>query len=232
MTTAILFDVDGTLVDTPAGMTRVLSTVVAEHGRTVSDAQLRRTIGRPLTASFAGLLGLDPGDPVVDRAADRARRLFTETVIPVADELVLPGVRELLDALRAAGHPLAVVTSKVRPSTVELLDATGLLEVFDTLACHGMVARGKPHADLALLAASALDTPPQQCVVVGDAVDDIRMANAAGMVSYGVSTGVATRCELVLAGARAVPTDPAGLRSVLLPGAPAPVPALPASLRK
>ncbi|WP_329107636.1 HAD family hydrolase [Micromonospora sp. NBC_01699] len=226
MTTAILFDVDGTLVDTPGGMTTVLRMVVAEHGRSATDNQLRRTVGRPLTASFATLLGLPVDHREVDRAANRARELFTETVIPSASRLVFPGVPELLAALRDHGHPLAVVTSKVRPSAIELLTATGLLDAFDTLACHGMAERGKPHPDLALLAADALGVPPAHCVVVGDALDDIRMANAAGMTSFGVTTGVSSRAELLLAGARAVYGGPATLGPALLPDEPAfrPVP--------
>ncbi|WBB73436.1 HAD family hydrolase [Micromonospora sp. WMMD1128] len=216
MTTAILFDVDGTLVDTPAGMADVLHAVVAEHGRTATDEQVRRTIGRPLAASLAGLLARPADHPEVERAVDRARELFTETVVPNAAKLVFPGVPELLTTLRARGHPLAVVTSKVRPSAIELLTATGLLDAFDCLSCHGMAARGKPHADLALLAADTLGVPPARCVVVGDAVDDVRMANAAGMVPFGVTTGVANRVELLLAGARAVFTSPATLGPALL----------------
>nr|MDT0659141.1 HAD family hydrolase [Micromonospora sp. DSM 115978] len=216
MTTAILFDVDGTLVDTPGGMTTVLRAVVAEHGRTSTDEKLRRTVGRPLAASFATLLGLPADHPEVERAANRARELFTETVIPSAASLVFPGVPELLATLRDRGHPLAVVTSKIRPSAIELLTATGLLDAFDMLSCQGMAERGKPHADLALLAANALGVPPARCVVVGDAVDDIRMANAAGMAPFGVTTGVASRVELLLAGARAVFAGPATLGPALL----------------
>ncbi|WBB79876.1 HAD family hydrolase [Micromonospora sp. WMMD882] len=216
MTTAILFDVDGTLVDTPAGMTTVLRTVVTEHGRSATDEQIRRTVGRPLTASCATLLALPADHPDVARAADRVRELFTETVIPSAARLVFPGVPELLAELRDRGHPLGVVTSKVRRSAVELLAATGLLDAFDTLSCHGMAERGKPHADLALLAADALGAPPARCVVVGDAVDDVRMANSAGMAAFGVTTGVATRIELLLAGARAVFAGPVALRAALL----------------
>ncbi|TDB94832.1 HAD family hydrolase [Micromonospora fluostatini] len=216
MTTAILFDVDGTLVDTPGGMTTVLRAVVTEHGRTATDEQLRRTVGRPLAASFATLLAVPADHPEVARAANRARELFTETVIPTAARLVFPGVPELLATLRDRGHPLGVVTSKVRPSAVELLAATGLLDAFDTLACHGMTERGKPHADLALLAADALGVPPARCIVVGDAVDDVRMANAAGMTAFGVTTGVASRIELLLAGAGAVFTGPATLGPALL----------------
>ena len=202
--TALLFDIDGTLVDTPAGMTRVLRAVVEERGRPVEEQRLRQTVGRPLVASFSTLLDLPADDPAVARAADRARELFTELVIPNATELVYPGVPELLATLRVRGYRIAAVTSKIQRSAVELLTATGLLDAFDTLACHGMAGRGKPYPDLALLAASELAVPAGRCAVIGDAVDDMAMAVAAGMDPLGVTTGVASHDELTAAGARAV----------------------------
>ncbi|PRY35763.1 HAD family hydrolase [Umezawaea tangerina] len=214
---AVLFDVDGTLVDTPGGMLGVLRAVLEESGHAVADDLVRRTIGRPLAASFAGLLFLPEDHPDVAHAVTRARALFTETVIPSAADLVFPGIPELLAELRAQGRPLAVVTSKVRPSAVELLGAAGLLDAFDTLSCHGMADRGKPHADLALLAAGALGVPPRRCVVVGDAVDDVRMASAAGMDACGVDFGVATRAELVAAGASRVVGSVAELHDAVAP---------------
>ncbi len=217
MSTAVLFDVDGTLVDTPAGMTLVLRQVVAEYGGATDEARLRATVGRPLVASLALLLGLPSAHADAERAADRARELFTELVIPSARDLVLPGVPELLDGLRETGRPVAVVTSKVHRSAVELLEAAGLLSHFDVLACHGMVDRGKPHPDLALLAADRLGVAPADCVVVGDAVDDMAMARAAGMTALGVATGVATTDELLAAGAGAVHADAVRLGEALLP---------------
>jgi phosphoglycolate phosphatase len=141
--------------------------------------------------------------------------LFTELVIPRATELVFPGIPELLAELRAQGTELAVVTSKVHRSAVELLDATGLRGNFDVLSCHGMAPRGKPHADLALLASNELKVPPESCLVVGDAVDDVRMAREAGMTAHGVDFGVATRRELLDAGAHTVSGSVSELRRTL-----------------
>ncbi|MBB0242796.1 HAD-IA family hydrolase [Streptomyces alkaliphilus] len=213
---AVLFDLDGTLVDTPAGMAEVLTTVVRETGREPDESALRATIGRPLATSLAILLDTaSTGDPDVTRAAERARTLFTEQVIPRAPELVFPGVPALLAELRDRGVTLAVVTSKVHSSAVELLDAAGLLGAFDTLSCHGMTPRGKPSPDLALLAAAELKVPAGRCLVVGDAVDDIRMAHRAGMAAYGVGYGVAGHDRLLNAGARAVAGTTTELRDAL-----------------
>jgi phosphoglycolate phosphatase len=199
--TAVLFDMDGTLIDTPAGILRVLNEVLTEAGMSVPDNQVRATIGRPLVASFASLLTLPDNHPDVAHAVTRFRQMFTDVVIPNATKLVFPGVLELLAGLRAQGRALAVVTSKIRRSAEELLSAAGLLDSFDVIVCHDMAERGKPHPDLALLAATELRKSTGQCVVVGDAVDDVRMAVAAGIAAYGVSYGVASRKELEEGGA-------------------------------
>ncbi|MFP8883440.1 HAD family hydrolase [Streptomyces mangrovi] len=223
--TAVLFDVDGTLVDTPGGMASVLDTVVRETGREVDRERLRATVGRPLAASFATLLELPGEHEEVARAVERARRLFTETVIPSAADLVFPGVPEMLAELRGRGLPLAVVTSKIRRSAVELLEAAGLLDSFDTLSCHGMAPRGKPAPDLALLACGELGVPAGSCLVVGDAVDDMRMARGAGMEALGVGFGVATRPQLMDAGALSVSGSVGELHAALSAAtAPTPLP--------
>ncbi|MFI1567924.1 HAD family hydrolase [Streptomyces sp. NPDC020490] len=71
-------------------------------------------------------------------------------------------------------------------------------------SCATVWPRGKPHPGLALLAARQLGRAPEECLVVGDAVDDMRMAHAAGMGAIGVSNGVATAGQLLDAGARVV----------------------------
>lgn len=213
---AVLFDMDGTLIDTPNGIVRVYRMVLAELGLPEPDeAVVRSTIGRPLVAALGTLLGLPGDDERVAAAVARFRALFTEHVVPGAGELVFPGVADLLGALRRDGVPIAVVTSKVRRSAVEMLEAAGLLAEFDAVVCHGMAERGKPHPDLALLAAAELGVDPAGCVVVGDAVDDVLMAVSAGMTAVGVDFGVATADELRAAGADRVVSDCAGLDRIL-----------------
>ncbi|WP_105971357.1 HAD family hydrolase [Streptomyces geranii] len=203
--TAVLFDLDGTLLDTPGAIVSVLDKVLAESGRPVpSPERVRATVGRPLAAVFAELLELEQEHGEVERSVARFRELFREDVVPGARSLIFPGVPELLERLRAQGLALAIVTSKIRPSALELLEPAGLVHHFDAVVCHGMAPRGKPHPDLALLAARELGREPGDCVVVGDAVDDMRMAGAAGMRALGVAYGVATAGQLTSAGAESV----------------------------
>lgn len=215
MIPAVLFDLDGTLVDTPSGIVRVFEQVLAEDGRVATDADIRATVGRPLDASFGVLLDLPVDAAVVARAVTRFRDLFRTTVVPGARELVFPGVPGLLAGLRAAGHQLAIVTSKVETSAREILTSAGLMDEFDVIVCHGMAPLGKPNPDLALLAADRLGRAPGECLVVGDSVDDVRMAVAAGMPAIGVTCGVCGRDQLRRAGAAAVVDSTAEIPTVL-----------------
>ncbi|OCC08644.1 HAD family hydrolase [Streptomyces sp. PTY087I2] len=199
---AILFDLDGTLLDTPGAIAGTLHRVLAETGHgEVPDERVRATVGRPLTAVFADLTGSPEGSAQVAEAVSLFRELFRRTVVPEAAALVFPGIPELLRTLRRSGYRTAVVTSKIRPSAMELLEPASLVDQFDAIVCHGMAERGKPHPDLALLTAERLGTPARLCTVVGDAVDDMRMAVGADMRAIGVTYGVASARQLAASGA-------------------------------
>lgn len=215
MIPAVLFDLDGTLIDTPAGITMVYNEVLAEDGRTAPETVIRATIGRPLDAAFSVLLGLPADAAEVARGVARFRELFRDTVVPNARELVFPGIPAVLARLRGAGHPLAIVTSKVETSAREILASAGMVDEFDVIVCHGMARRGKPDPDLALLAAERLGRSPEGCVVVGDSVDDVRMAVGAGMRVIGVGYGVAKPDQLWAAGADTVAGSPSELSTIL-----------------
>ena len=128
MSPAILFDLDGTLIDTPAGITRVYHEVLAEDGRTAPETVIRATIGRPLDAAFGVLLGLPADSAEVARGVTRFRELFRDEVVPNARELIFPGIPAMLARLRGGGHPLAIVTSKVETSAREILGAAGMVD--------------------------------------------------------------------------------------------------------
>jgi phosphoglycolate phosphatase len=215
MIPAILFDLDGTLIDTPSGIVRVFEEVLAQDGRVVAETDIRATVGRPLDASFGVLLDLPADSAAVARAVTRFRDVFRTRVVPGARELVFPGVPALLTRLRAAGHQLAIVTSKVETSAREILTSAGLMDEFEVIVCHGMAPLGKPNPDLALLAADRLGRSPGECVVVGDSVDDVRMALAAGMPVIGVACGVSGPGQLRDAGAVTVVDDTAEIPTVL-----------------
>ncbi|MEU2421125.1 HAD family hydrolase [Streptomyces sp. NPDC007851] len=207
MTSVFIFDIDGTLADTPTAIAELIGDVVRGFGARPRHQDVLATVGKPLEASLAGLLGAGVHDTVTAQAAARYRRRFAEDVLSRGPALLLPGVAEGLDRMRAAGHQLAVATSKIHASAHALLDATRILDKFDTVVCHDMVEHGKPHPDMALRVLSELGALPSQSWYVGDTVTDMAMARAAGLRSVAVSYGVDSAPALTAAGADHVAAD-------------------------
>jgi phosphoglycolate phosphatase len=201
---AIVFDLDGVLVDTPGTIADLLVEVLAELDCRVERDHVLRTIGRPLEPSLAGLLGHKVDDPMVARAVGRYRERFLDTVAERGPLLLHAGVADGLDRLADGGMPVAVGTSKVLRTATAVLEATGIATHFPVVVTFDMVANGKPHPDTGLLAAELLGVPASACGYVGDALGDVAMAKAAGMGPIGVSYGVAGAHELAAAGAEAV----------------------------
>ncbi len=206
---AVLFDLDGTLVDTPALLLESFGTVCGARGVQIDRIFARSLIGKPLDILFPLLLPKADEQTLGSAIAD-FRAHFAAAALPRAQSIVFPGMDELLGSLRSKGILLGVVTSKITASAVELLDASGLSVHFSTVVGHDLAAAGKPAPDLAWLAAERLDVPSGEIVVVGDSVDDVGMALGANMTPVGVTWGVSAGAALSIAGALdVVPTVPA-----------------------
>lgn len=197
----VIFDLDGTLADTPDAIAAILVRILADRGVPVEKATARRFVGRPLEPSLAHLLGRAPDDPDVGSAAREYHKLFREYVEGNVGTLAYPGVGDGLGALRDGGRLLAVATSKPRRAAERMLQLMELADAFAAVAGDDTVPEGKPHPGMALYLAGRLGLEPAECVVVGDGVADIAMGKAAGMRAVGVTYGVATAGELVDAGA-------------------------------
>lgn len=196
---AIVFDLDGTVADTPELITDIMADILTELGVAADRAAIRATIGTPLVASFTRLIG--ENDPRVAEAAVTYRARFDIRAKERGTALLFPGVVDGLTRLRAAGVRCSIGTSKANAAASLVLDVCGISEFFETVVGFDDVANGKPAPDTALLAARRLDVEPARCLVVGDAVGDIGMGVSAGMRALGVSYGVATTADLRAAGA-------------------------------
>ncbi|MFG1699560.1 HAD family hydrolase [Nonomuraea sp. NPDC049309] len=195
-----VFDLDGTLVDTPRAIVETFTAAFgALNAPAPAPAAIRATIGLPLQRAFGGLLGADPDGDLVTEAIRHYQRLFKETVLPRARELVFPGVAEGLAELRARGSVLAVATSKVSASAEALLRASRLREEFALVVGADQVTRPKPDPESGLLVLRTLGVPARRAVMVGDTSHDIHMASAAGMRSIAVTYGVHSTDELAAA---------------------------------
>jgi HAD superfamily hydrolase (TIGR01509 family) len=178
---AVLLDMDGTLLDTERAYQASLTAALDAFGYPDATTMYHAMIGIPLADCQAMLRARYGEDfPLADfnSALDaRSDEIFREG-LPLK-----PGTIELLDALREAGCPFAVVTSSSRQTAEQHLTLGGIRARFDTILTCDDVARGKPHPDLYLLAAERLGVRPQACVAIEDSNPGIAAAHAAGSIA-------------------------------------------------
>jgi len=207
----VLFDLDGTLVDSVPGIWSSIRVAAAELGLPApTEGQLRSMVGPPLEDGFAAAFGLT-GDDVV-RAVAAYRAHYTAGAL--LQGTVYDGVPELLDGLRAEGAVLAVATSKPEPFAVRILAHTGLLPRFASV--HGATLDGRVrHKDQVVGAALAAHPDGERPVLVGDRSHDVLGAAAHGLPCIGAGWGPALPGELAAAGAAAVAASPGEVRAAL-----------------
>ena len=208
----VLFDLDGTLVDSTPGIWASIRVAAAELGLPEpAPGQLRAMVGPPLEEGFAGAFGLLPDD--VARAVAAYRAHYTAGAM--FDAAVYPGVPELLARLRADGATLAVATSKPEPFAVRILDHVGLLPAFASV--HGATLDGRVrHKDQVVAAALAAHPDGERPVLVGDRSHDVLGARAHGLPCVGAGWGPAPPGELAAAGAAAVAAAPEEVPDLLV----------------
>ncbi|WP_448614452.1 HAD hydrolase-like protein [Modestobacter sp. URMC 112] len=211
MSRLVLFDLDGTLVDSVPGIWASIRVAAAELGlpEPTTD-QLRSMVGPPLWEGFAAAFGLAGED--VERAVQVYRRHYAGGAMYQA--VVYPGVPELLAGLRSAGATLAVATSKPAEFAVRILTHVGLLGEFATV--HGATFDGRVrHKEQVVSAALAAHPDGERPVLVGDRAQDVVGARVHGLPCIGAGWGPAPAGELVEAGAAVVAATPADVPAAL-----------------
>ena len=197
---ALLFDLDGTLVDTVYAHVLAWQGALGEMGVAVDSYRLHRHVGSSgkLIVRFAQReAGRQLSAEQVETVLRRHSELFHQ-IVPRPRPL--PGAVEVFRALRDAGIPHAIATASYRPIIDSSLDAVGVGP--DAVVVEGKgELHGKPEPDLFLASRKQLGVETQDCIVVGDAVWDHVAARRAGMVSVGVLTGGYGEEELYHAGA-------------------------------
>jgi phosphoglycolate phosphatase len=197
MTRLVVFDLDGTLVDTPRAIVETFTAAFGALGVPVQEASaIRATIGLPLEQAFGTLMGTASDDPRVALGMEQYQRFFKELVLPNARALCFPGVADGLAALAGQGIALAVATSKFYRSADALLTAAGLRDRFDLVLGADQVTRPKPHPEMGETILRDLGVAAEEAVMVGDTTHDLLMAKAAGMRSIALTYGVHSRREL------------------------------------
>lgn len=186
---AVIFDVDGVLVDSYQAHFESWQDVARQHEFSMTEAQFAALFGRTSRDIIRNLWpGHAASDEAVARIDDEKEAAYREII--VAEFPAMPGAVALIESLHAAGFALALGSSGP-PENVELaLDGLGHRHLFGAWVTGADVTRGKPDPQVFQVAAGRLDVSPERCAVVEDAAAGIAAANAAGMTSIAlVSTG-------------------------------------------
>ena len=190
--TTLLFDFDGTVFDTVEGITKSIQYALRKHGRDAELEELRCFAGPPLVDKFM---------EVYEVSKEEAEQLvtdFRERYVPIGvyESSPFPGIRELLEAVRAAGKKTAIATSKPQALAELLLQRAGLRDLFDVVVGSGGGVNNDAKWQIVTRAMELCESKPEDCVLVGDTKYDVEGAKKCGIPCIGVRWGYAAEGEL------------------------------------
>jgi pyrophosphatase PpaX len=199
---AVLFDLDGTLIDTIDFILASVRHTFAERARGPSDADWIAGIGTPLRTQLAAYAdGAEDLDALVERYRQHQRAHHDEMT------RCYSGVREVLAEIRQGGHRVGVVTSKLAEPAARALRHVGIEALVEVLVGADDCERHKPHPEPVLRALARLDAGPDAALFIGDSPHDIAAGNAAGVVTAAVLWGACSREALAAANPRHVVSE-------------------------
>lgn len=201
---ALVFDMDGLLVDSEPLADAAMVEFLRRHGKVADEAYAPQLLGRRLPDAVALFMQWYELEGDLSELIAEFDALRTETII--GNLALMPGAREIVAFGREAGLRLALATSNRRHQAVISLAETGLTGLFDAEVTGDDVTRGKPFPDIFLMAARSLNVDPGHCVVLEDAPAGVMAASAAGMRCIFVPNGYSLRAELPVAADVTVPT--------------------------
>ncbi|MBE9591005.1 phosphoglycolate phosphatase [Moraxella sp. K127] len=190
---AVLFDLDGTLIDTAPDFIRIIKLMCAKHNHPCpTDTAIREQV----SAGARAMVRLMFGDELANMADTDERMLaYRQEFLDLyeqdicVDSRLFDGLDVLLDALENKGVAWGIVTNKPRYLAEQLLDKLDLAKRCAVLVCPDDVANTKPDPEPMFLACQKLDIDPQNCIYVGDHIRDIQAGRASGMMTVAVGFG-------------------------------------------
>ena len=203
---ALLFDLDGTLIDSAGDLAAAVDALLADDGLApVGLAAVRGMIGdgiRALAARAYAAAGRPLGDAALD---DRAAALLARYAAdPVRATRLMPGAADALRWAAEAGLPLAIVTNKPTAVTHAILAGLNVADAFTHVIGGDSGLPRKPAPDALVVAAATLGTTPGDAVMIGDSAVDVAAARAAAMPVIAVDAGYSDRPARELAADRAI----------------------------
>jgi HAD superfamily hydrolase (TIGR01509 family) len=194
--TAVIFDCDGTLVDSEPLARVAWERALAPHGYRLTDEDAEACLGLPyprVHAFFAERVALPRREAFWEEFSGELFALIDRELAPFQD--AIDAAREL----HARGVPVAVASSSPRERLHRTLGRAGLLDAFDVMVAGDEVEHGKPAPDMFLLAAERLGVPAGECIVVEDSPQGVQAGLAAGMVTLAVCRVPGTEASLAAA---------------------------------
>ena len=189
MLPALIFDMDGVLIDNTPYQARAFQLLFRDLGLTTNARQLlRRFNGMPASDILKNVFR----QPIPKKQLEEyaAQREFLYRALYWDKRRELPGLSAFLRAARAAGHPIGLGTGSGDATIAYILDHLNLRGLFDVVIGKDSVENGKPHPDTYLATAAKLGMKPENCVVFEDAVLGEQAAYKAGMRCVAVTTGL------------------------------------------
>ena len=192
----ILIDVDGTLVDSVPDLAYCVDEMMKRLGMPVHGVdKVRNWVGngvdRLVQRALIGQLDGDPEDALFEKARPIFLELYADNVSKRS--ILYDGVREGLDYLNASGYQLGCVTNKAAQFTIPLLNDLGVHDDFDIVICGDTLPKKKPDPLPLLHAAEHFHVTPENSLMIGDSISDVKAARAAGFqivcMSYGYNHG-------------------------------------------
>ncbi len=176
---AVLFDMDGTIIDSVDNIVRCWVWAFRQKGIPVTREQIYNYLGRTADDIMARIASSKEERELLTEVYRLARICGEKTWRE--DVKLYPGVKETLEYLRKKGYRLGLVTSSHANRTYEFLEYFGIRDYFDVIQCYEKGAPGKPDPYLLLRALEKLDVEPSQALYVGDSLVDCLAAKNAGM---------------------------------------------------
>ncbi len=193
-----IFDLDGTLADSKDDIKAAINHALKSFGmKTLTDAEIREVVGNGITRLFKNMTGKSEEEKyeTIRTYIEYLESHLLDTTAP------FPGVIETLSSI---AKRKAVVTNKLVRMAERVVTALGMADHIDLIVGSDSTPRMKPDPAPIHLALERLEVSPERTVMVGDTVDDILSAKAAGVISCGVSYGFGQREDLKDAGAEII----------------------------